>query len=155
MGLAGFSVLVVFRLRVDSSSPRCLGRHDAFSQSHYSCPSSSPSSRSHPFCQSLVAFGDRLLPALPRLVFEAHELVLAVNSKSRYHDVPITVFWRQRVLRAIGAIDSQVVLPLARSVPSPCVAIGDNRFGQFKGDYSVVVWNTQALLAVDPFKHET
>ena len=160
MGISGFAVVVVFYLRAVSASSGCLGRHnpDSFgpsSSSSSSSPHSSPpTTHPHPYHLRAVALGDRLLPHLPSLVFHERELLPAANLSSDHHDVPIPFYHRQRLLRALGAIRANTILPPTCSEPTVPPDNGARRRGQFTGDYSVVTWNAQALFAVNPGRHE-
>ena len=155
MGFSGFAVLVVFRLRDASASPWRSGPRDLnpYGPSSSTSPLSS-AVRSHPYSPPPVALGDRLLPGLPPLVFKEHELLPVINKENCLHDVPVSFFRRQRLLRAIGAIDAKSILPPARTEPKVQSAGRHRRDGQFTGDFSVAAWNSQALFAADQYKHE-
>ena len=149
LGFLGFAVLVVFSAHVDRpgpSTPSREGRRTASSTSR--CCSTLPC-RSSPYSQSAHI---RSANCLPALLFAADELLPDRDPFGASHDVPIHFYRRQRVLRAIGAIPSDRILPPpmspARPPPSPAGA----RRGQFTGDVAVTTWNAQALFATDVFR---
>ena len=61
--------------------------------------------------------GGRVLPRIPPVAFGARE-VLPVNwNEAVPGDVPISVYRRQRLLRALGCLPTGVILPPALSSP--------------------------------------
>ena len=62
-------------------------------------------------------------------------------------DVPLQIYRRQRLLRALGLIERARILPPARSLPAPAMVSQLARPGQYRGDLAVITWNAQAFFA--------
>jgi len=111
-------------------------------------------SRFHLYALSTHApLDDRLRPRLPPLVFSSGNL-LPADWHGVGMDVPVQFYRRQRLLRAVCSVRGSIILPPALSVPRPLPSSSQVRRGQYMGDISVITWNTQALLAVNCFKHD-
>eukprot|EP00959_Pyramimonas_sp_CCMP1952_P260124 5438646-Pyramimonas_sp.AAC.1 len=69
------------------------------------------------------------------------------------NDVPISIYRRQRLLRALGHLPRNRILPPARSVPRAVPASDVHRRGQHRGDFACITWNAQAFLAQGDARH--
>ena len=162
-GLLLFYVEVVFSLRPPGSM--VLGRRDvegapqsaglrASSRSRSPrLPSSSCSSSPLLVASDPPLPGDRLLPSLPPLLFKNDEVAPKSADEAAFADVPIQCYRRQRLRRALGVLPRGLLLPPplypTALPPSPCIGTT----GQYAGDFTVTVWNSQALFAADPVRH--
>eukprot|EP00959_Pyramimonas_sp_CCMP1952_P124174 2596498-Pyramimonas_sp.AAC.1 len=119
------------------------------SSSHSSLPSrarDSPCARGGQRHTSAMA--PRL--ALPPLLFSADELT--PDADDACGDVPVHIYRRMRVLRALGAAPAGRILPPPVSRPRALPSGLDRRRGQFLGDFAVTTWNAQALFASDIYR---
>ena len=96
---------------------------------------------------------DRVRPSVPPLVFEPGSFQPVQFSGSLAGDVPVQVYRRQRVLRAIGELSPTVVLPLGLSYVRQAASVNEAVDGQYLDDYTSVQWNTQGLHCRDPRKN--
>ena len=97
----------------------------------------------------------RILPKLPIFIFSATDLIAETVPGDAHHDVPLSIYRRQRLLRALGHLHQGHILPPARSIPaSPTDRTDKNRHGQYKGDVSVVTWNAGAFFTTDPARFD-
>ena len=139
LGFMGFAVFVVFHVHVDRlglSAPPRVDRQLALPRS----PSSPlSSSRAFPFppASPHPPPADHLRPHLPPLFFTADELLPDTDSFPDSHDVPLHFYRRQRVLRAVGAIPGDRILPPPLVKPATPMVSTDLRRGQFIGDVAV------------------
>ena len=167
-GSSGYVVFVTFFRRLPPSLSRDAGRNTtdlemtsaaASSFSNFTNSSSSNSSYSSNFPNSLSAqqfsFSSVLgetRPRTPPLVFGAHEVLPLTFDAASSGSAPISLFRRQRVLRALGCLPTGVVLPPA-AVSQQARAPAPANLSQFEGDHSYAFWNAQAFFAADALRH--
>ena len=161
-------VFVTFFRRLPPSLSRDAGRNttdlemtSAAASSFPNFPnSSSPnSSYSSNFPNSLSAqpfsfssvFGETR-PRIPPLVFGAREVLPLTFDAASSGSAPISLFRRQRVLRAPGCLPTGVVLPPA-AVSQQASAPAPANLGPYRGDHSYAFWNAQAFFAADALRH--
>ena len=104
---------------------------------------------------SLDALGDRVLPLIPPFHFGADRVLPYTHDNGCQQDLPIPIYRRFRLLRALGELPRSRVLPGARLPPDLAVSIGVARTGQYRGDFSATVWNGQAFFCSDPAKFQS
>ena len=96
---------------------------------------------------------DRISPLIPPFAFSVDGILPVNYDASAVGDLPIHLYRRQRLLRALGCLPSGVELPPAISVPARQDIVRPAAGGQFRGALSVAVWNAQAFFATNDHRH--
>ncbi len=112
-----------------------------------SSSSSNSDSRNGSFLHPAPASGsleDRLLPQLPPMVWGPEHLAPLEPQALDRMDMPLSIYRRQRVRRAVGFLPQSHKIPAAQFSPSSSSSHGITR-GQYRGAFRSIVWNAQAL----------
>ena len=143
-------VEVAFSLRVAAAPSSEVGR--SCEPSLGACSSSSLNSH-------LVHDDGFLLPPLGRLLPPLRPLLWGCDDWQRYLgtpgvDIPVSTYYTLRLRRALGVLPRSTIVPQASSRPPLSTACATRRLGQYRGDVSVILWNSQAFFAVTPGRQE-
>ena len=147
--------------RVEDLAQACGSAITSNSTSSSSSPSFSPSSAGLSASPSSTLPGpsplreSRLLPDLPPFMYGATDVLPADTATTRMDDVPVQIYRRQRLLRALGLLPPQRVLLPGRTTPATPTISQLRRPGHYRGELAVVAWNAQAFFAADPGRRET
>ena len=76
---------------------------------------------------------DRIFPLIPPFAFSVDGILPVNYDASAVGDLPIHLYRRQRLLRALGCLPSGVELPPAISVPARHDIVRPAAGGQFRG----------------------